>query len=125
MSRILTIEDEMLIAVTLEAMLEDLGHEVAGIAGRLDEALASVESTDFDIAILDLKLGTEMTFPVADLLAEKKKAFIFSTGFGEAELGDRYTQPILEKPYDEARLGELIARDLASAHWKVSLCGCA
>jgi CheY-like chemotaxis protein len=33
MSRVLIIEDEMLIAVTLEPMLEDLGQEVAGIAG--------------------------------------------------------------------------------------------
>lgn len=62
MTRILIIEDEMLIAVTLEAMLVELGHEVVGIAGRLDEAMETVGSLDFDVAVLDLKLGTEMTF---------------------------------------------------------------
>ncbi|TCR65954.1 response regulator [Rhizobium sp. BK376] len=107
MSRVLIIEDEMLIAFTLQAMLEDLGHEVADVAGQLDKALKSVEALDFDVAILDLKLGTEMTIPVADLHVERKKAFIFSTGFGEAEVSDRCSQPVLEKPYDEARLGEL------------------
>ncbi|TCU33535.1 response regulator [Rhizobium azibense] len=109
MSRILIVEDEMLIAFTLEAMLVDLGHEVVAIARRLDEALEMVKTTTFDIAVLDLKLGTEMTFPVADLLIELKKNFIFSTGFDEAELDGRYSQPVLEKPYDEARLVELTA----------------
>jgi hypothetical protein len=55
-----------------------------------------------------MKLGTKMTFPVADVLMEGKKPFIFSTGFDEAALG--YRRPVLIKPYAEARLGELIAR---------------
>lgn len=108
MSRILIVEDEMLIAFPLEAMLVDLGHEVVGIAGRLDEALDMVRATEFDVAVLDLKLGSELTFPVADLLIEMEKKFIFSTGFGEADVGGRYTQPVLKKPYNEARLLELI-----------------
>jgi DNA-binding response OmpR family regulator len=94
----LIIEDEMLIAVTLEAMLEDLGHEVVGTAGRLDEALKYVESTDFDIAILDLKLGTEMSFPVADLLIEKQKAFIFSTGMGRPSVVTAMGSPFSKSP---------------------------
>ena len=80
MSRILIVEDELLIAFTLEAMLVELGHEVVGIASRLDEALEMVKTMRFDIAVLDLKLGTEKSFPVADLLLELKKDFIFSTG---------------------------------------------
>ncbi|MCS0462580.1 MULTISPECIES: response regulator [Rhizobium] len=84
--RILIVEDEMLIACTLEATLRDLGHEVVGFAGRLDEALEMVGSREFDVAMLDLKLGTEMTFPVADLLIELNKKFIFSTGFDEVEV---------------------------------------
>lgn len=110
MTRILIIEDEMLIAVTLEAMLAEIGHEVVGIAGRLDEALDMVGSLDFDVAVLDLKLGSEMTFPVADKLVELGKRFIFSTGFGEAEVDGRYSHPVLQKPYDEVALMELITR---------------
>jgi len=109
-ARILIIEDEMLIAVTLEAMLVELGHEVVGIAARLDEALEMVVSLDFDVAVLDLKLGTEMTFPVADKLVELDRKFVFSTGFGEAEVDGRYSQPVLQKPYDEAALMDLITR---------------
>jgi len=109
-SRILIVEDELLIAFTLEAILVELGHEVVGIASRLDEALEMVKTTRFDIAVLDLKLGTEKSFPVADLLLELKKDFILSTGFDEAAMDGRYSQPVLEKPYDEARLVELIAR---------------
>jgi DNA-binding response OmpR family regulator len=108
-TRILIVEDEMLIAVTLEAMLVELGHDVVGIAARLEEALEMVGSLDFDVAVLDLKLGTEMTFPVADRLIELDKGFIFSTGFDEADIDGRYSQPVLQKPYDEAALMELIA----------------
>lgn len=83
---------------------------VIGTASRLDEALEMVKTTKFDIAVLDLKLGREMNYPVADLLIKLKKGFIFSTGFDEADMDGRYSQPVLEKPYDEARLVELIAR---------------
>ena len=34
--RVLVVEDEMLVAMNIEDMLHDLGHEVAGLAGRLD-----------------------------------------------------------------------------------------
>jgi CheY-like chemotaxis protein len=94
----------------LEATLRDLGHEVVGIAGRLDEALEMVGSTEFDVAMLDLKLGTEMTFQVADLLIELNKKFIFSTGFDEVEVDGRYSQPVLKKTYDESRLVELMTQ---------------
>src|SRR6476620_3055835 len=40
--RILVVEDEMLIAMLLEDMLAELGHEVAGVAPRVNEALAAV-----------------------------------------------------------------------------------
>ena len=37
--RILIVEDEMLVAMNIEDMLLDIGHEVAGIASRLEPAL--------------------------------------------------------------------------------------
>lgn len=108
--RTLIVEDEMIIAITLEGMLRDLGHEVVGIASRLDEALEMVKTLEFDITILDLNLGGDMTFPVADFLLESNTPFIFSTGYGEGEVDGRYVQPVLTKPYDEPALVEALGR---------------
>jgi hypothetical protein len=65
---------------------------------------------DFDVDVLDLRLGAEMTFPVADKLLELGGKFVFSAGFGEGEVDGRYTQTVLQKPYDEAALINAIAR---------------
>jgi AmiR/NasT family two-component response regulator len=46
--RILVVEDEMLVAMNIEDMLLDLGHEVAGLASRLAPALALAREAQFD-----------------------------------------------------------------------------
>ncbi len=51
--------------------------DAISILGRLDEALEVTASAEFDIAIFDLKLGADMTFPVVDRPIEMEKAFIF------------------------------------------------
>ena len=45
--RILIVEDEMLVAMNLEDMLLDLGHEVAGIASRVEPALSLAAEGQF------------------------------------------------------------------------------
>ena len=57
--RVLVIEDEMMIAMLLEDMLADLGHQVVGVAGRLDVALELARDADADLAILQPLLGVE------------------------------------------------------------------
>jgi CheY-like chemotaxis protein len=69
--RVLIVEDEMLVAILLEDMLAELGFEVAGTASRVANALPLVDTLTFDIAILDVNLAGEESFPIADALAEK------------------------------------------------------
>jgi two-component SAPR family response regulator len=98
--RILVIEDEMLIGMLLEDMLADLGHSVAGIISRVDDAMVAVKKDDFDIAILDVHLNGQAVFPVADLLVDMNKPFVFATGYGERGLPDSYRgRPVLQKPF--------------------------
>jgi len=109
--RTLIVEDEAIIAISLEAMLNDLGHMVVGTAYGLEEARDMIASLDFEIAVLDLNLGGEMSFPLADLLIQSGKPFVFSTGYDEAELDERYCgRPVLTKPYGELELVEVLAR---------------
>ena len=105
--RILIVEDEMLVAMNIEDMLIELGHEVAGIASRLEPALALVRDSGFDAAMLDVNLAGERSFPVADLLIARGIPFLFATGYGPEGIDARYRdQPVLQKPF---RAGELLA----------------
>jgi CheY-like chemotaxis protein len=98
--RILIIEDEMLVAMNIEDMLLDLGHEVAGLAGRLDAALSLAREAEFDLAMLDVNLAGETSFPVAAVLAERSIPFLFATGYGAKGIAEEYRdRPVLQKPF--------------------------
>ena len=71
-SRILIVEDEPFIALTLEDMLDELGFAHAGTVSQVSEALAFIERDTVDCALLDVNLGSEKIDPVADLLAARK-----------------------------------------------------
>ena len=81
--RILVVEDEMLLAMMLEDMILDLGHEVVGPALNLADALALARDEPLDCAILDLNLGRGvLSTPVAELLRKRNIPFVLSTGYG-------------------------------------------
>lgn len=106
--RVLVIEDEMTIAMLIEDMLLDLGHDVIDLAMRLPQALESAAEAVVDLAILDVNLDGEKSFPVADLLASRNIPFVFATGYGRAGVDEHYySAPILSKPFT--------ARDLEKA----------
>jgi CheY-like chemotaxis protein len=107
--RVLVVEDEMMVSMLIEDMLADLGCLVVGPASRLDEATELVKSADIDCAVLDVNLGGQPIFPVADLLREKGAPFAFATGYGDAGLRevDRGT-PVLQKPFREGDLARVL-----------------
>jgi CheY-like chemotaxis protein len=109
--RVLVVEDEPLIALALADLLEDLGCEVVGPACNLQEAEALGREAAVDGAILDVSLGQDKVFPVADILSERLIPFAFTTGYGEAGVrpSDRQ-RPILQKPYDPERLKAIVQR---------------
>lgn len=108
--RILIVEDEMLVAMNIEDMLLDLGHEVAGIASRLAPALSLAGEASIDAAMLDVNLAGETSFPVADLLAARGIPFVFATGYGLQGIEERYRdRPLLQKPFRASDLGLVLA----------------
>ena len=107
--RILIVEDEMLVAMNIEDMLLELGHEVAGLASRLTPALALAGEAEIDAAVLDVNLAGEQSFPVADLLDRRGVPFLFATGYGLGGIEERYRgRVVLQKPFRLADLGAAI-----------------
>ena len=100
MARILIVEDEMLVAMLIEDVIIDLGHEVAGPAMRLETALEMADTENLDFAILDINLAEKHSFPVADRLSERDIPFIFASGYGASGLNERYREArIVQKPF--------------------------
>lgn len=109
--RILVVEDEALIAMNLEDALTDLGHEVVGIAGRMDDALALAREVELDFAVLDITIADGRSFAIADVLQERGIPFVFASGYGSEGLADGYKDAsVLRKPYDAKELECIIAK---------------
>ena len=112
--RVLVIEDEDLIAMFVEDMLTDMGHEVGAIAARIEDAVRAAETGSFDFAIVDVNLGGQPSYPVAEILKARGIPFVFATGYGAAGLDPAYAgAATLQKPFTEAEL--LAALSLAGA----------
>lgn len=97
--RVLIVEDEVLIGLVLEDMLELMGHTVVGNVASLDEAEPILDA-GFDLAILDVHIGGEPVFPLADRVAATGASVLFSTGSSGDSLPERFRNwPLLAKPY--------------------------
>ncbi|MBE7202253.1 MAG: response regulator [Parafilimonas terrae] len=102
-----------MVAMMAEDMLIDLGCDVV-VAMRLDQALAYLDSSAFDLAILDVNLGAARSYPVADALFALAVPFVFATGYGLEGLKPTYRGvPVLQKPYQHVQMKQLLEHLIA------------
>jgi len=112
--RVLVVEDEALIALDIEIMLQSLGCVVVGPAATVAQALHALAGGAPDAAILDVNLGHEQAFPVADRLVECHVPFVFLTGYSPDILPSRHrSRPVASKPCRAEALARLLAPVLA------------
>jgi DNA-binding response OmpR family regulator len=113
--RILLLDDEPLISMLVEDWLMELGCEVVGPARSVQEGLDFAGKAALDAAILDVNLGGEYSYSVANVLKIKGIPFAFATGDGGIDAAAGFADPILlYKPFNfdgvKAVLGELLKR---------------
>jgi DNA-binding response OmpR family regulator len=114
--RALIVEDEILIALGLEADLSDLGYDVRGLAANARDALSIAMDDTPDIAVIDVYLnGARDGIETARMLRELCGVpVVFVTAYsdedGIAERIERQVPgaPILNKPLYGHRLAAAI-----------------
>jgi DNA-binding response OmpR family regulator len=74
--RVMIVEDEALIAMTVAQYVASYGYEVVGPFGKVSQALSSLQEQPVDAAVLDVQLDREIVFPVAMELTARRIAFL-------------------------------------------------
>lgn len=98
---VVVVEDEPMLLMLLEDMLDEIGCRLVASAATVGDGLAAVDEREFDIAILDVHLGRDVVWPLADHLVEEGKPFVLASGDDGRLLQDRYpSATILAKPYE-------------------------
>ena len=110
MSNILLVEDEVLVGILMQEMLQDMGYSVSDPCRTLKDSLSAAASGQFDGAVLDMNLGGESVYPVAELLAARNIPFAFVTGYAADTVDKRFSQiPVFQKPVTGEALAKIIA----------------
>jgi CheY-like chemotaxis protein len=100
--RVLVVEDDPIIAATQKMILESAGCTVLGPDRAVGAALRTIDAHPIDLALLDVNLGNEAVFPVADALAARGVPFVFLTGYSGGTLPPMHRKrPCLTKPCDD------------------------
>lgn len=103
--RVLLVEDEAIVSFLVEQMLVDLGCTAVWHAGSVADALKTLDRERPDAAVLDVNLGGEKAFPVADHLDDAGVPFIFATGYRQTGMPKKWvSKPLLNKPFNRERL---------------------
>ena len=123
-SRLLLVEDEAIVAMMIEDQLTDLGCVVVSVVASVSEGLAAIDrkSSALDAAVLDVNLGNEKVYPVAERLKERGIPFIFSTGYGLAGIAPGFAGiPALANPFGSKALEAKLVSALSAAPGKDAL----
>ena len=107
--RILIVEDEFLVALHLEDLLTDMGHHVVGPCSRIQNAIELARTENIDFAVLDINVAGTRSFPVADVLRQRRIPFVFASGYGDEGLADGFrNETVLRKPFEPGALRRAI-----------------
>jgi PAS domain S-box-containing protein len=109
--RVLIVEDEPLVALQVKGDLEAAGHKVVGLASSVSQGLTLADTSDFDVAFLDIRLGDDLSTPVAERILERGIPFAFGSGFEDNSILPLHLRriPRLAKPYEGERVAKLLS----------------
>ena len=106
--RILVVEDEMLIAMLMEQMLQELRCEVIGPVSSVEEAIAAVRAHPPDGVLLDINLRGATSSPAAHEFIDRAVPFLLVTGYdaNDNQCPAFQTASRIRKPFDTEDLAD-------------------
>jgi DNA-binding response OmpR family regulator len=109
--RLLIVEGELLIALELQSIVEQLGGTVFGPAGSVERTLQLLDDTTPNAALLDANLRGDRVTPVAQACRDRSIPFALVTGDGRLELEEPVLQmaPRVRKPFDSRAIHKGLA----------------
>jgi CheY-like chemotaxis protein len=112
--QILIVEDDYFIASDLAEALQELGAIVLGPSRSVKDALYLISEAAPQTAVLDIDLGHEKVYPLADVLLARGVPFIFATGYSSDALPAQYRYiPRCQKPVQAVTVAKLLTERLA------------
>lgn len=114
-TKILLVEDETVVSFLVEDMLLELGCREVVHAADVERALRVIDDERIDLALLDVNLGGETVYPVAERLTARGIPFVFATGYGRQGLQQAWRdRPVIQKPFRLDLLADALRGALAS-----------
>lgn len=111
---VLLVEDEIIISFMVEDMVKEFGCSPVWHAADVNDAITRIDSHPPDVALLDVNLGKETAFPVAERLDQMRIPFVFATGYGREGIPERWAaRPVIQKPFRAATLADALAAALS------------
>ncbi len=115
-ARVMIIEDEPIIAMDIETIVRDLGHDVTGVAVTRDEAVALAMEDRPGLVLADIQLADDSSGidAVKDILARFQVPVIFITAFPERLLTGERPEPtfLITKPFQRSTVKAAISQAL-------------
>ncbi|HVX80718.1 MAG: response regulator [Devosia sp.] len=111
--RVLVVEDQFFVADEICRALGRLGAVIAGPSPTIADAMRLLDEQPVHLAILDINVRGERSFPLARLLADRGVPVLFATGYDEVALPhDQRDVPRWQKPFDADALARHLGRSL-------------
>jgi CheY-like chemotaxis protein len=110
--RILLVEDDGLLLMSLQDMMQQFGCVIAGSAMELPAALDLAKSSAIDLAVLDVNLAGQLVTPAAEVLAERGVPLVFATGYDAQIVPALAARPRVRKPYTADQLRQAMLHAL-------------
>ena len=104
--RILVVEDDLLVVAELVDTLHSMGADVVGPIVNIEKALERLDRLSGIVgAVLDVNVQGQMVFPLADELTRRNVPYVFSSGYDDSVVPQRYAGiRRFSKPVDEREI---------------------
>jgi len=121
---ILVVEDDVVIQWGIETALKSAGYTAVLTASSRREARLAIARRRPHLAILDVKLESTTSVPLADKLAAARVPIVFLSAYSPMFLPERHrARPFISKPYCPTELVQRVDAALAQPRFPTARSG--